>query len=138
MASLDMADLLEEAYHVSDIIARSEPVQNYLQKKRLLEQDETAKQLIREFQQKKERFEEAKRFGHYHPNYHEARREALAIQRKMELHATIGAYLKAERELDELLFQVMKTIAHAISPSVKIGANDPRLERSAVVKSLCG
>ena len=138
MASLDMVEILEEAYSVSDKIAQSDMVARYLETKRLMQQDESAQQLIREFQKKKDAFEEAKRFGHYHPDYHKARREARAFQREMELPPTIGAYLKAERELDELLFYVSKTIAHAVSPTVKIPSNDPRLERSTLIKGSCG
>lgn len=103
-----------------------------------MERDESAQKLIREFQKKKELFEEAKRFGHFHPDYHKAKREARLFKREMEKHPVIGAYLKAEHELDELLFHVSKTIAHAVSPTIKIPSNDPRLERSTIQKGGCG
>lgn len=139
MASLDMVEILQKTTDISHKIVRSELVQHYLEKKRAMQQDETAQRLIQEFQKKKELFEEAKRFGHYHPNYHSAKREARLFKRQMEKHPVIGAYIKAEHELDELLFHVSKTIAHAISPTVKIPANDPRLERSALQKKgSCG
>lgn len=134
MTSLNMLEVLEEAYDISDTIVQSDLVARYLEQKRKMQQNESAQALIREFQKIKERFEETKRFGHFHPDYHQARREARAFQRKMEEHPVIGAYLKAEHELDELLFHVSKTIAHAVSPSIKIPANDPRLERSALPK----
>ena len=139
MASLDMVEILQKTTDISHKIVRSELVQHYLEKKRAMQQDETAQRLIQEFQKKKELFEEAKRFGHYHPNYHSAKREARLFKRQMKKHPVIGAYIKAEHELDDLLFHVSKTIAHAISPTVKIPANDPRLERSALQKKgSCG
>lgn len=138
MATLDMIEILQEAYDISDKINDSELVARYIEKKRLMEQDESAQKLIREFQRKRELFEEAKRFGHFHPDYHQAKKEARLFKREMEKHPVIGAYIKAEHELDEMLFHVSKTIAHAISPNVKIPANDPRLERSTVQKGSCG
>lgn len=138
MASLDMLEILQEAYDISDTINNSELVSRYLEKKRIMERDESAQKLIREFQKKKELFEEAKRFGHFHPDYHKAKREARLFKREMEKHPVIGAYLKAEHELDELLFHVSKTIAHAVSPTIKIPSNDPRLERSTIQTGGCG
>ncbi|MFS8579755.1 MAG: YlbF family regulator [Novibacillus thermophilus] len=138
MASLDMLEILQDVYDISDSINNSELVARYLEKKRLMAEDESAQRLIRQFQQKKERFEEAKRFGHFHPDYHQAKKEAHTFRREMEKHPVIGAYLKAEHELDELLFHVIKTIAHAVSPTIKIPSNDPRLERSTIQKKSCG
>lgn len=138
MASLDMLEVLQEAYDISDSIINSELVARYLEKKRIMEQDKSAQKLIREFQKKKALFEEAKRFGHFHPDYHKAKKEARLFKREMEKHPVIGAYLKAEHELDELLFHVSKTIAHAVSPTIKVAANDPRLERSTIQKGSCG
>ncbi|WP_054950238.1 YlbF family regulator [Numidum massiliense] len=140
MASLDFVEILAEASSVSDEIIKTPLVARYLQLKRQLAQDESAQQLIQAFQKKKQLFEEAKRFGHYHPDYHQAKKEARAFQQRMERHPTIGAFLKSEREVDELLFHVSKTIAHAVSTSVKVSANDPRLERQGLKesKSSCG
>lgn len=140
MASLDIVEILAEASSVSDEIIKTPLVARYLQLKRQLAQDESAQQLIQAFQKKKQLFEEAKRFGHYHPDYHQAKKEARAFQQRMERHPTIGAFIKSEREVDELLFHVSKTIAHAVSTSVKVSANDPRLERQGLKesKSSCG
>lgn len=135
MVSLDMAEVLQEAYDLSDAIIESELVADYLEKKRQMEEDESAQRLIRAFLQKKERYEEAKRFGHYHPDFRQAKKEARLFRRELEKHPVISAYIKAEQELDEMLFNVSRTIAHAVSPSVKIPANNLRLERSALPKN---
>lgn len=138
MATLDTVEILQEAYDISDQITNSELVARYLEKKRLMEHDESAQKLIREFQKIRELYEESKRFGHFHPDFHKAKKEARLFKRKMEKHPVIGAYIKAEHELDELLFQVSKTIAHAISPTIKVSANNPKLERSTIPKRSCG
>jgi cell fate (sporulation/competence/biofilm development) regulator YlbF (YheA/YmcA/DUF963 family) len=81
--------------------------------------------LIREFHKVKDQFEEAQRFGIFHPNYHEAKEIAVQWQKKLRKHPTIRSYLVAEEQLDRLLHEVSRTIAHAVSESVKVPGNDP-------------
>lgn len=125
MASLDMTEILQETYRLADQINESQEVTRYLQLKKQLREDAQAQALIREFQKKKERFEECQRFGHFHPDYHAAKEEAEAFQRRMWEHPLIAAYLEVEAELDQLLYQVSLTIAHAVSESIKVPKNDP-------------
>jgi len=136
MASLDMTEILLETYRLADQIIESEEVSLYLQLKKQLRENAQVQALIREFQKKKERFEECQRFGHYHPDYHAAKEEAEAFQRRMRKHPLIAAYLEAEAALDQLLHQVSRTIAHSVSESIKVPANDP-LDGNTSVKR-CG
>lgn len=124
--SLDMAEILLEAYQLADQINESEEVRRYLELKERLHADPDVRRLIREFQRKKEKFEECQRFGHFHPDYHAAKEEAEAFQEKMAQHPLISEFLKAEEQLDRLLNEVSRTIAHAVSESVRVPVNDPR------------
>ncbi|MFC7441320.1 YlbF family regulator [Laceyella putida] len=125
METLDMTELLLGAYKLADKINESEEVKRYLECQRRLQEDEEAQRIIKEFQQIKDRYEEAKRFGIFHPNYHEAKEAAFRYQKEMRNHATIRAFLKAEEELDSLLHEVSLMIAQAVSDSIKVPANDP-------------
>jgi cell fate (sporulation/competence/biofilm development) regulator YlbF (YheA/YmcA/DUF963 family) len=125
MGSLDMAQLLLEAYELADSINESEEVKRYLACKKRLEEDPEAQSLIRKFQKIKELYEEAKRFGIFHPNYHEAKEQAEAFRNTMRSHPVIRDYLEAEERLDQLLYAVSLTIAHSVSDSIKVPANDP-------------
>jgi len=124
METLDMSEILMDVYQLADEINRSEEVKAYLACKKKMQQDPEAQKLIREFQRVKELYKEAQRFGIFHPNYHEAKEKAEAFQKKLCTHPTICAYLEAEEKLDELLYHVSLTIARAVSPSVKVPAND--------------
>lgn len=119
-----MSKILLEAYHLADQINESEEVKKYLRLKHELEHDSDANQLISQFQKVKEQYEEAQRFGIFHPNYHEAKENAMAFQQKLSDHPLIGAFLQAEKELDQLLYQVSRTIAHSVSKSVKVPTNE--------------
>ncbi|SEM71526.1 YlbF family regulator [Lihuaxuella thermophila] len=125
MDTLDMSEILLDAYHLADQINESEEVKNYLALKKKMQEDPEAQKMIREFQKIKEMYEEAKRFGIFHPNYHEAKEKAEVYQKKMSSHPVIGAFLEAEKKLDLLLYEVSSVIARSVSESIKVPANDP-------------
>ena len=101
-------------------------MRRYLHLKERLDADPEVRRLIGEFRRKKEKFEEAQRFGHFHPDYHAAKEEAESFQEKMARHPLIAEFLQAEEQLDRLLNEVSRTIAHAVSESVRVPVNDPR------------
>ncbi|SFI99006.1 Cell fate regulator YlbF, YheA/YmcA/DUF963 family (controls sporulation, competence, biofilm development) [Thermoflavimicrobium dichotomicum] len=121
-----MSEILMDAYHLADQINESEEVKNYLQLKKKLQENEEAQRLIKEFQRVKSLYEEAQRFGIFHPNYHEAKEKAERFQKKLRQHPLISAYLEAEEKLDQLLYEVSATIAHSISETIKVPSNQPR------------
>ncbi|MBA4492915.1 YlbF family regulator [Paenactinomyces guangxiensis] len=124
MGTLDMAEILLDAYHLADQINESEEVQAYLNLRKKLKEDPEAQKLIREFQKLKERYEEAQRFGIFHPNYHESKNQAESFLKQMRAHPVIGSFLEAEEKLDHLLYQVSSMIARSVSESVKVPVND--------------
>lgn len=135
MASLDMTDILLEAYQLADMIESSEEMVRYLEAKKRLEEDQEAQKLIRRFQEKKERFEECQRFGHFHPDYHDARKKARAFQKEMIKYPLIQEYLDAEQALDLLLAGVSQTIAYSVSETIKVPAVN---QKPTLKKRNCG
>lgn len=126
MKNLDMSELILEAYQLADYINESDEVKRYLELKQQVQQDEEAQRLIIRFGRKKDRFEEAQRFGHFHPDYHAAKEEAESFLEEIEKHPLIGAYLRAEEAVDRLLAEVSRTLARSVSDSVKVPIHDPR------------
>ncbi|MDR6225268.1 YlbF family regulator [Desmospora profundinema] len=131
MNTLDMSEILLEAYQLADHINECKEVKQYLELKQRIEKDDEAQRLIAGFRRKKDRFEEAQRFGHFHPDYHAAKKEAEAFLKEMEKHPLIGRYLEAEEQVDRLLSEVSRTLAQAVSDSIKVPINDPRELRQA-------
>lgn len=120
MQSIDMAELILDAYQLADELKESPEVQEYLIRKKQMEQCSEAQKLILEFQQAKILFEETKRFGIFHPNYHEAKERAEALQEYMKNQAEIRAFQEAEKRLDQLLFEISNMVAKAVSNSIKV------------------
>lgn len=119
----DMSAILLGAYELSDYISRSELIADYLYWKQALARDEAAQAAIKQLERKKERFEECQRFGHFHPNYHEALEEAQRAQAAVDEFDTVREFKRAEEALDELLYDVSKMVAHAVSESIKVPTN---------------
>ncbi len=120
---LDMTELLIDAYQLADEINESEEVKNYLRLKKAMQEDAQVQKLIQNFQKIKMEYEEAQRFGIFHPDYHQAKQRAEEFQRKMTEHPLIAAYLEAESKLDQLLYEISTAIAHSVSESIKIPSN---------------
>ena len=118
-----MSEILLGAYHLADQINASDEVKRYLQLRRKLQQSSEAQKLIQQFQKAKELFEETQRFGIFHPDYREAKEKVSIAYQKLRAHPLIGSFLEVENQLDELLYQVSVTIAHAVSESIKVPTN---------------
>ncbi|MFK7695273.1 YlbF family regulator [Paenibacillus sp. HJGM_3] len=123
--ALDVTELLSQAYELGDLINGSAEVADYAYWKQQLEADAVAQAALRRFGQLKERFAETERFGHFHPNYHEAMDAAKAAELELEQIESIRRFKEAEARLDELLYTVSETIAYAVSDSIKVPSNNP-------------
>ncbi|MDN4067273.1 YlbF family regulator [Paenibacillus vini] len=123
--TVDMAELLTNAYELGDMINQSAAVSEYLYWKRKVEEDADVQVLVKKLASKKELFEETQRFGHFHPNYHEAKDKVTEVEIELEQFEAVRRFKAAEKELDDLLHQMSETIAYAVSESIKVPSNDP-------------
>ena len=124
-ATLDVAELMSQAYELGDLINASAEMADFAYWKKQLDADSDAQAALRRFAQMKDRFAETERFGHFHPNYHEAKDAAKAAELEMEQIESIRRFKEAESRLDELLYTVSETIAYAVSESIKVPSNNP-------------
>ena len=115
-----MIDLFSDTVDLAELITQSEEVQKYLQLKNQVYDDPKAKKLIEGFQKVKDLYDQAQRFGRFHPNYHEAKKKAQYYQKEMYEYPLILSYLEAEKELDRLLYEVSCILAHSVSNEVMV------------------
>ncbi|MCA1295076.1 YlbF family regulator [Paenibacillus sp. alder61] len=123
--TVDMAELLTNAYELGDLINKSAAVSDYLYWKRRVEEDAEIQALVKKLAAKKELFEETQRFGHFHPNYHEAKDKVTEVELELEQFEAVRRFKAAEKELDDILHQMSEIIAYAVSDSIKVPSNDP-------------
>ncbi|MGE5702836.1 MAG: YlbF family regulator [Clostridia bacterium] len=135
LETVDMAQLIMEASDLSEMINQSVEVEAYLKAKCELEQDDEYLRLLPVFTRKKSEYEEVQRFGKYHPDFSKVSGEMRELKRSLEMLASVQAFKRAENNLDELLYHVGRTIAGAVSETIKVPSNNPFLEAKA---SGCG
>lgn len=125
MPSLDMAHVIREATELGELILASREAKEYVRWKAALARDARAQELIRRFQEKKREYEDVMRYGRYHPDYGRVVEETRALKRELDKLETVSRFREAEARLDELFYAVSKTLAHAVSPSIKVPGNNP-------------
>lgn len=123
--ALDFSMLLSKTSDLSDAMLRSAELADFLYWKERVGQDPGVQQLLGKMARAKERFEECERFGHYHPNYHEALEGVKAVENELQGIEAAREFKRAEEALDKLLYDVSVVIAHAVSESIKVPSNDP-------------
>ncbi|GAB6934213.1 MAG: YlbF family regulator [Calditerricola sp.] len=125
MPSLDMAHVIRQASELGELILASREAKEYVRWKAALARDARAQTLIRRFQAKKREYEDVMRYGRYHPDYSRVVEETRALKRELDELETVSRFRQAEARLDALLYEVSKTIAHAVSPNIKVPGNNP-------------
>lgn len=121
--AIDMSTLLTQAYEVGDLINSSFEVSQYLLCKNEIENSSEVKRLVKKLEQKKELYEECQRFGHFHPDYHAAMEQVQKVEEELDQLEIVKQYKLAEENLDDLLYTVSSSIAHAVSETIKVPSN---------------
>jgi len=124
--TLDMSAILMQAYSLGDMIKDSAETADYLYWKQRKDEDPQVGELLKQFQKKKELFDECQRFGHFHPDYHSALDQARSIQEQLDSLEPVRRFKEAEQRLDDLLYTVSETIARSVSVTIKVPGNDLR------------
>ena len=138
IASIDLTKILEETNQLARLIVHSEEAKHFRLCKYKLAQDIEAQRLIKEFTQKKEQYEEVERFGRFHPDYKRIKEEMRETKRKLDLNTHIAQFKKAERELENILNDVSKIIAFAVSEQIKVPSGNPFWDTQGCGGSGCG
>lgn len=124
VSSLDMASLLLCAYELGDWINQSAEVADYLYWKSVVNEDETVGQLKKRFAKAKELFEECERFGRFHPDYNDAKDKLKGIERELAEVECVRRFKQAEQTVDDMLYDVSRTIAESVSDTIKVPGNE--------------
>lgn len=125
MTGLDISQVMLMAYELGDMINHSREAAEYLHWKKVVESSADIQEVVRLLARKKEAFADCERFGHFHPDYHRALDEVKEVEQQLDQFEAVRQYKKAEQELDDLLYEMSRTIAHAVSESIKVPSNNP-------------
>ena len=123
--TIDMCQVLASAYELGDMINHSVEVANYLYWKRRMDANASIHSVIQKLTIEKRRFAQTERFGHFHPDYHEAKEKVHKIEDELVQFDEVREFQKAEQVLDEIFYEMSETIAYAVSSSINVPSNNP-------------
>jgi cell fate (sporulation/competence/biofilm development) regulator YlbF (YheA/YmcA/DUF963 family) len=138
LATLEIVEILEESEAIAQMIVHSEIGVQYRQSLNRLKQDKEAQQLISQFVQMKERYEEVQRFGKYHPDYEMVTKEIRHLKRAVDLNESVAAFKKAENEVQKLLDEVSVLLGKSVSEHIKVPTGNPFFDSLSSCGGGCG
>jgi cell fate (sporulation/competence/biofilm development) regulator YlbF (YheA/YmcA/DUF963 family) len=122
---ISFVEMMSAAQDLADLVLASEEMKNYIDTKNALNNDAVAQEKIAQFQKMKELYEEVERFGQYHPDYKRVTQEVRSMRRELMGLQTVSDFRKAENAVDEMLYQVCRTIADGVSETIKVPSDNP-------------
>lgn len=120
ITTLEQIDILDQSDKVANIIQSSNEMKTYIEKERALKANEEAQKLIAEFNRMKDQYDEAQRFGTYHPDYNKIMKTVRSTKRRMDMNECVAAFKIAERSLQNLLDEVSEIIASSVSDTIMV------------------
>ncbi|SEM75974.1 Cell fate regulator YlbF, YheA/YmcA/DUF963 family (controls sporulation, competence, biofilm development) [Paenibacillus sp. OV219] len=124
-STLDMGQLLLNAYEIGDMINQSAEVAEFAYWKQVVDQNDQVHELVKQFNKAKELFVECERFGRFHPDYNSAKDKVVAIEHQLGEIECVSKYKAAEQAVDDMLHDIAKEIAFSVSETIKVPSNDP-------------
>ncbi|WP_040929254.1 YlbF family regulator [Nosocomiicoccus massiliensis] len=118
-------EILDHLDHINDMVKSSEEFKTYIYYKHKLEQDNDTQMLIKQFNRLKEDFEEVERFGRYHPDYKEKRKEIRLFKKKVDMDENVIEFRRAEYVLQSLLDEILYIIGKSVSDHANVVSTNP-------------
>ncbi|WP_373229904.1 YlbF family regulator [Cohnella sp.] len=126
----DMALLLSHAFELGDSLKQSAFAAEYVYWKQQVHQDVEVQNLTKQFAKAKEKFAECERFGRFHPEYNAALDHVYEMEGRLDQVESVRRFKAAESMMDELLNDISRTLAHAVSTTIKVPDNNPNPKAS--------
>ncbi len=133
-----MAEVIVQTETLSAMIAKSDIAEAYRSSKHEMETDPEVAILIKDFNHKKSLYEEVARFGKYHPDYLRFRREVFETKRNIEQYPVIARFKEAEKQLEDLLYEISQLLADPISEDIKVPGTNPFFNSKGCGSGGCG
>ncbi len=118
------------------VLQQNENYQLLQQTQNLMENDEKIQKLILDFEQAKSNFEEAQRFGKYHPDYATYRRELAQAKKSLDQEPLVQKYKQSHKSVQALLNQLSIRLGTAISKHIIVPSD--YFGATVTTKKSCG
>lgn len=129
MITEEVIDVLDGIEGLGQKILQSARYKQFKVAQEALEQDDEAHLMYDAFLKSKVQYDEVMRFGKYHPDYHACMMETRRRKRAYEMLPVVMTYKQSEVALQDLIDQVVVTLATAVSEHVKVEAGNPFFQK---------
>jgi cell fate (sporulation/competence/biofilm development) regulator YlbF (YheA/YmcA/DUF963 family) len=131
LAAIDRVTMIEQAEHLAKMILQSDVAEAYRICLYKLQNNRESQQKINHFSQLKDLYEDAKRFGKYHPDYKRIMIQTREAKRDMDLDPCVAEFKIAENDLQDLLDEISVYLGRAVSENIKAAVGNPFFETAA-------
>lgn len=138
LATFERIELIEKSEQLAQMVLESEIAEQYRISLYRLQNNKEAQQKISRFVSLKELYEEAQRFGKYHPDYKRVMAEIRGCKREMDIDPFVAEFKLAENDLQSLLDEISILIGGAVSPQIKVSTGNPFFETKSTHGAGCG
>jgi cell fate (sporulation/competence/biofilm development) regulator YlbF (YheA/YmcA/DUF963 family) len=125
LATSERITLLEYADELAEMVLQSDIAEHYRFCLYKLQTNQETQNKIRLFVNLKDRYEEAQRFGKYHPDYKKVMMEIRVAKREMDLDDRVAEFKRAENDLQFLLDDISALIGRSVSENIKVPTGNP-------------
>lgn len=124
---MNISMIIEKTYELIDTIKISDSYKAYsLYEKKVLS-DNNLRQLLLEFQNKKEKFEDAYKYKDYYPDYNKIKDDYQQIKISLMNNQIFKTYKSSEKELDLYINEIEYQLKQIVNLEEKHGKPNIRL-----------
>lgn len=138
LATSERTILIDTAENLAKMMLNSDIVETYRICQYKLKVNEEAQKKIFHFSELKDLYEDAQRFGSYHPDYKRIMTQIREAKREMDLDPFVAEFKLAENELQNLLDEISIYLGGAVSKHIKVPTGNPFFETGSSCSGGCG
>ena len=112
-------DVVNKTYDLVDEIKQHPSYVRLLELQRIIESNNTIKALIEDFNKQKDKYEDAKQYGKYHPDLKEIQLKLKEAKENLYNSDIIIEYKKCEKDIQDILNNISKELANTVSGKIK-------------------
>ena len=112
-------NVLNAVYDLVDEIKGKKEYIRFLELKKIMDTDESVKEIIKAFSKAKEKYSEVSKYGKYHPDLQDVRIELVKTKEAVFSNNIISEYKQLEKDIQKILDNISREIAVSVSPKIK-------------------
>ncbi len=111
--------VLQRVYDLVDEIKSKKEYIRLKELKEILDNDESLKKLILDFNKAKDKYSEVSKYGEHHPDLEKVRNTLAQSKNALFTNEVVSEYKVLEKEIQKLLDEISRKLALSISPKIK-------------------